>query len=149
MLSLSLYLQCIVMFILGQILYMLWIKVPSLKLKAASANKPFSYAELWKCDAHVILGLNVVGISLFVGLDQALHYKPEAINYLKWLFWVVGAFGCTVGFKYFSRYEKTLMAILDKKSNAFDKTIGTATTVTEVIKKSADLGIDANKPTNT
>lgn len=146
MLSTSLYIQSIFMFILGQVLYLLWIKVPSLKIKAASANKPFSYSDLWECDANVIIGLNVLGISLFIGLDQVLHYKPEAINYLKWLFWLVGAFGCTVGFKYFSRYEKTLISILDKKSNGFDAVMGSATTVKEVIEKAAEQGIDATKP---
>ena len=142
----SLYIQCILMFILGQIIYLLWIKVPSLKHKASSLNKPFSYLELWHCDANVIIGLNVLGISIFIGLDQIIHYRPDAINYLKWCFWLVGAFGCTVGFKYFSRYEKTLLSMIDKKSNAFDADFGLATTVSEVIDRAAEKGIDATKP---
>lgn len=144
--TLTLYLQSIAMFIVGQILYVLWIKVPALKARAASVNKPFEWIELWRCDNHVLIGLNVFAIGLFVGLDEIIHYEPRVINYLKWGFWLVGMFGCTVGFKYLSKYEKMLINLIDKKANAFDQAMGRATTSDEAVRKAAAQGIDATKP---
>ena len=144
--TLSLYIQSIAMFIIGQIVYVFWIKVPALKTRAASVNKPFEWGELWRCDNHVLIGLNVLAIGLFIGLDEIIHYEPRAMNYLKWGFWLMGAFGCTVGFKYFSRYEKTLISLIDKKANAFDQAMGKATTPKEAVEKAAEQGIDATKP---
>lgn len=141
-----LYLQCIAMFILGQVLHLMWIKIPSMKAKARAANKAYYFKEFWSCDWNVIIGTQVLLASLLFGLGELLVWKPDIINHIKWTFWTVGAFASSVGMAKFSQYEKSLMQTLDIKSNIADHFTGGTTTVADTIKKGEEAtGIDVTK----
>lgn len=144
--TLSLYLQCIGMFVLGQGLHLFWNKIPSFKKRAAAANKPYSFKEMWSCDKHIVYGLQLFAASIFVGLDQLIHYKPELIEWTKWFFWLIGAYGSSVAFQKFSQYDKMLTDILDKKANISDIITGGTTTVKDTIEKGNEAtGKDVTK----
>lgn len=127
------------MFIMGQALHLFWNKIPAFKKRASAANKPFSYKEMWQCDGHIIIGLQFLAASIFLGLDQIIHYKPEIIDYTKWLFWLIGAYGSSVAFQKFSQYDGQLTEILSQKANFFDKLSGGSTTVKDTIEKGNEL----------
>lgn len=137
--TLALYLQCGFMFMLGQGLHLFWIKLPSFKEKALAANKPFSYKEWWECDKWLVIGLQLAGISIFMGLDQIFRFKPEIIDYTKWFFWAIGAFGSNLLFQKFSQYAKGQTKIIDLKANIADILTGGTSTVKETLEKGSQV----------
>jgi hypothetical protein len=131
----SLYIQCVAMFILGQAAHLFLIKVPAVKQRCRAANKPFTWKEWWNCDWNVVIGTQIVGALVIIGLDQLLNWKPFILDYVKWFFAGVGAFGSTVAMAKWSQYEKSLNALLDVKSNVADAITGGTTTVKETVEK--------------
>lgn len=145
--TLKLYFIYGIMFLLGQVLHIYWIKIPNSKLRAAMANKPFSYKEWWDCDKNLIIGLNILGMTLLIGLDQLIVFAPDWVNKLKWGFWLVGTFGSTVGYKFYKGYDSGTMKLMDIKSNIADIVTGGATNVRDAIEKgTAATGADVTKP---
>src|SRR5437762_13515301 len=94
--TLSLYLQCVAMFILGQALHLFLIKVPQIKTQSRAVGKPFAWKSWWNCDWNIIIATQIIGALFIVGLDQFLNWKPEVLNYVKWFFAGLGAFGSTI-----------------------------------------------------
>lgn len=145
--SIYLYVQCGIMFLLGEGIYLFWIKFPSFKEKAASINKPFKYSEWWDCDKNLIIGLNLLAVSLFFGLDQLLHFKPAIMDYTKWFFWLIGYTGCNIVFNKMSQFAKGQLKLGDIKSNIADLLTGGTTTVAETIQKGNEVtNQDVTKP---
>lgn len=141
----SLYLQCVLMAVIGQALQVLLIKVPSLKDKCRAANKPFTWGAWWSCDWNVVVATGLIIAAFILGLDQFLHWKPAVIDWVKWFFLGVGAFGSTIAMAKFSQYEKDLMTLLSVKSNVADSVIGTSTSTGEAKTKAEENGIDPGK----
>jgi hypothetical protein len=123
------------MMILGQMAHLFLLKIPAVKDRCRAANKPFTWREWWNCDWNVVIGTLVIGALFIIGLDQFLNWKPQVLNYVKWFFAGIGAFGSTAAMAYFSKYEKQLMALLDVKSNVSDAVTGGTITVRETIEK--------------
>lgn len=123
--TLSLYMQSVAMFILGQLLQLFWLKIPSLKKRAKAANYKFSASEYWKEDWYLIIGTQVAGAMAIIGLDQIVHWKPDVLEYVKWFFGGFGAFGSSVVLSKLSSYEKTLSGIIDVKTNISDSVMAT------------------------
>jgi hypothetical protein len=119
--TLSLYLQCVLMFVLGQAAHLFLVKVPAVKERCRVANKPFAWKEWWRCDWNVIIGTQIIGALLIVGLDQFLHWKPQVLDYVKWFFAAVGAFGSTVAMAKMSQFEKSLNNVIDIKTDIADE----------------------------
>lgn len=118
--TLWLYTQCVIMFILGQALHVFLIKVPAVKERCRAANKPFSWGEWWGCDWNIIIATAIIGAMLILGLDQLLNWKPAILAYVKWFFGGFGAFGSTIALSKFSQFEKSLVKVIDLKSNIAD-----------------------------
>jgi hypothetical protein len=132
--------------LLGQMLHILWVKIPSLKKKSKETGKPWSLKEWLSEDWNITLGVFVVVMTLFFVLDQILHFKPEVADYTKLVFWGVGAFGSSVGFAKFSSYEAELGKLVDVKANIADLTIGLTTKSAEAIAKGTRaLGTDVTQ----
>jgi hypothetical protein len=143
------YLICGVMFMLGQGVHIFWSKIPSFKKLARAANKRFSYSEWWSCDRDLVIGLNLIGASLFLGIDQLIGFAPDWIDKLKWFFWLFGTFGSTIGFRFYSRYDQGTVKLLDLKSNLADTITGGTTTVQDTIDKGMEMtGKDISKAPN-
>jgi|GEM_PF-2447863 len=143
------YLLCILMSLLGQGLHLFLIKIPALKTRSSAANKPFSMKDFWNCDWNIIVGTQIVIAMATIGIDEILKWKPEIVEYIKWFFAAIGAFGSTVAMALLSKYEKGLMKLLDIKANIADAVTGGTTTVQETIDKgSFQTGVDVStKPT--
>jgi hypothetical protein len=123
------------MAILGQFLQLLLVKIPMIKRKCNAANKNFSWVDWWNCDWHIVIGTMVLVALLIVGLDEFLNWKPNVLEYIKWFFAGIGAFGSTVTMAYLSKYESQIMALLDIKSNVSDAVTGGTNTVKETVEK--------------
>lgn len=144
-LTLADYAWSCVMFLLGQILHLMWVKIPSIKKKAAANNKKFLFDEWLAEDWNLIIGLNVFAMMLFIGLDQILHFKPEIIDYVRWFFAFIGSTGSSIAMRY-SKYDGNLLKMLDIKSNIAGAIIGETQSVQETIDKgSAATGQDMTK----
>jgi len=146
MLKITDYAFCELMFILGQLIHIFWIKIPSAKEKATAAGKKFSYAEWWSCDSTLIIGLNLIGISLLVGLDQIVGIAPSWMDKMKWVFWLVGTFGSSIGYRFYKGYDSGALKLGDIKANLADLITGGTHTVQETIDKAKAMGYDI-KPT--
>lgn len=118
--TLSLYLQCVLMLLLGQALQILLIKIPSIKERCRAANKPFSWAEWWGCDWNVVIATGLLGAICIVGLDELTKWKPEILNVVKWFFAAVGAVGSSVALSKWSQFEKSLNTVIDRKTDIAD-----------------------------
>lgn len=123
--TLSLYLQCVAMFICGQLLQLFWLKIPSLKKRAKAANFKFSPSDYWKEEWYLIIGTEILGAMLIIGLDQFIHWKPEVLDYIKWFFGAIGAFGSSVVLSKLSSYEKKLTEVINIKTDHSDSVIDT------------------------
>ncbi len=135
MLTLQLYLQCGAMFIGGQILALMFITVPDLRKKSRLANKEFSLNVWWTSDWNIIIGTQVIGIMLFIGLDQLISWKPWILPQIKWIVAGLGAFGTPIIQAKFSPFAKGLSSLLDIKSNAADILLGKSNTAAQVASK--------------
>jgi hypothetical protein len=145
--STSTYVICFITYLLGQAIHLFWIKIPNIKKRAIAANKKYIFAEFWMSDWNVIIGTNIFGVMLILGLGELLNIKPEIFEYIKWFFFFAGAFGSTVVMAKFSTYEKELINILDIKSNIADVFTGGTTTSKETLERGNQVtGKDVSKP---
>ncbi len=114
------------MFLCGQALYLLFIKIPAARKRAESLNKDFSISEYWKKDWNLIIGMPVVAAMLILGLQELVHWKPEVLSYIRWFFGFVGMGGSSFIIGKYSSYEKLLNRIGDIKSDISDSIPGVA-----------------------
>lgn len=119
----SLYIQCVAMFILGQLLQLFWMKIPSVKKRAKAANYKFSWKEYWAEDWTLVIGTNILGAMIVFGLDQLVHWKPYILEYVKWFFAGIGYFASSAVLSKLSSYEKVLTNVIDIKTDIADKKI--------------------------
>lgn len=115
-----LYIQCVLMFILGQAVHLFLVKVPAVKERCRVANKPFTWGEWWNCDWNVIIGTQIIGGLIILGLDEIVTWKPDVLTYVKWFFAGMGAFGSTIAMAKFSQFEKSLNTVIDIKTDKAD-----------------------------
>jgi hypothetical protein len=115
-----LYVQCFAMFFLGQAASLFGVKIPSLKKQAKLGNAQFIWKDWWASDWNLVIFTNIVGVMVLIGLSEFLKWKPGAIDYIRWLFAAVGAFGNTVVLAKFSQYGKYLDSVIDVKTNIAD-----------------------------
>lgn len=115
-----LYIQCVLMFIGGQAIHLFLIKVPAIKTRCTAANKPFKWSEWWGADWNIIIGTQIIGALIILGLDEIIYWKPNVLDYVKWFFAGMGAFGSTIAMAKFSQFEKTLNSVIDLKTDIAD-----------------------------
>jgi len=141
----TLYWFCVLMYIMGNALCLFWITIPALKEKCRIANKTFTWKEWWGCDRHLVYGNLIFGAALVVGLDEIVNWKPAAIYYLKWVFFLVGAFGTQIAQEKWGQFKKVISKLIDVKTNLADSITGGTTTVQETIEKAKETtGMDIN-----
>jgi hypothetical protein len=119
--TLSLYLQCVAMFILGQAIDLFLFKIPEIRNLYAKANEEFSWNKYWRSDWNTIIGTQLIGAVLIIGLDQLTHWKPGIVDYTKWFFAGFGAWGSSIVVAKGSAAKKYIMNIIDNKTNIADK----------------------------
>ena len=118
--TLSIYIQCVIMLILGQALQVFIIKIPDIKSRAKLANQQFIWKDWWASDWNLVIGTAILGAIVIVGLDQLIHWKPEILEYVKWFFAGLGFFGSTVVMAKYSQYSKYFNQVIDVKTNIAD-----------------------------
>ena len=109
--------QCIAMFVCGQALYLLFIKIPAARTRAEKLNKDFTLKEYWSKDWNLIVGMPVVAAMLILGLQELVHWKAELLEYIRWFFGFVGMGGSSFIIGKYSSYEKMLNRIMDIQSD--------------------------------
>jgi hypothetical protein len=121
--SLTLYLQCFVIALLGGLLQTSF-KMRSLQIKAKLANLEFSIKQYLK-DDWIVIGGNLITIFLCLFfVDEILNIKPEAIDYLKLGFAFVGYTGSDILNRVFSVANKKLNSAIDYKTTIADEATG-------------------------
>jgi len=144
----QLYWFCVAMYIGGQLLMLFWFTIPQLKEKCRIANKTFTWAEWWSCDWNLVIGNMVFGAVAIMGLDEFINWKPDVLNYIKYFFAVLGAFGPTIVQEKWGSFKKGITKLLDVKANISDAMVGKTTTVASAVEKGNELtGMDVTKPT--
>ena len=135
------------MSILGQVSHLAFVKIPSLRRTASAANKAFYIKEWWNCDWNLIIGLQAFIIAVFLGLDEIMHFKPEMLEYTKWMFFFVGFGGSSAIMSWLSKYAPGVMNLISVKSNTFDVQAGKViTNANEAIEKGKEItGEDVSK----
>lgn len=116
----SLYIQCVVMFILGQALQIFLIKVPALKTQAKISNAEFIWKDWWSADWQTVVATSILGAMAIIGLDEISHWNSVIIEYVKWFFAAIGAFGSNVALAKWSSYTKFFNGVIDTKTNIAD-----------------------------
>lgn len=122
--TLSLYLQCGLMYIIGQALHLFVFKIPAAKARAANGNIEFSFKQYWNSDWHLIIANQLMGVMVLIGLDQLIHFRPDIMNYIKWFFAAVGYMGSSAILSKFSQYEKAIQGVIDIKTNLLNREQG-------------------------
>lgn len=141
------YAICVAMFILGQAAHLFLIKIPAVKARCNAANKIFYFKEWFNCDWNIIIGTQVIGALVLLGLKEVITWKPGVIEYVRWFFAGIGAFGSTIAMAKGSQFEKSLTGLLSMKSNVSDTVTGGTHTVNETIQKgTAATGQDVTQP---
>lgn len=128
------YFFCVLMYLLGQALYLFLFTVPSLKEKCRIANKPFSWGDWWTCDWNIIVANFILAAMLTIGLKEFITWKPGVMDYIKWFFGGAGMLGTSLVQEKFGQFRKSINTLLDVKSNISDAITGTATTVKEAVE---------------
>ena len=118
--TLSLYLQCVAMLILGQMLQLFLIKIPDIKKNAKIANATFVWKDWWASDWNLVVGTTVLGAIAIMGLNEIVQWKPEILEYVKWFFAAIGAFGSNVVMAKWSKYQAYFDGVIDTKTNIAD-----------------------------
>lgn len=126
------------MFIGGQGLHLFLVKIPSIKKRASAVSRPFVWSDWWSCDWNIIIATQIIGGMSIIGLDELVNWKPEILEYVRWFFAGIGAFGSTVAMAKFSSYEKTLTNLIDVKASVSDALTGGTTTVQDTINKGSE-----------
>lgn len=132
------YALCVAMFILGQAAHLFLIKIPAVKARCRAANKSFYFKEWWSCDWNIIIGTQVIGALVLLGLKELVTWRPGVIEYVRWFFAGIGAFGSTIAMAKGSQFEKSLTGLLSVKSNVSDAVTGGTETVQETIVRGSD-----------
>lgn len=149
--SITDYFVCVVMYLLGQALYLFLFTVPGLKTKCRIANKNFSWAEWWSCDWNIVIANFIIAAMLILGLKEFLAWKPGVLDYIKWFFGGAGMLGTSLVQQKFGQFSKSINSLLDIKANVSDVLTGGTETVKETIEKGTEAtGQDVStKNTNT
>lgn len=141
------YIFCVAMFILGQAADLFLFKIPDLRKTSRALNKTFYLKQWWNCDWNIIIGTQVIGALCIFGIDELVHWKPGILEYVKWFFAAVGAFGSEIAMTKGSQFKKQLTALTDVKASVSDAVTGGTETVHETIEKGEQAtGIEI-KPT--
>lgn len=122
--TLSLYIQCVAMYLLGQAVDLFLLKIPELRTLYRKANEDFCWKKYWQTDWNVIIGTQVVGAMLILGLNELTQWKPQILDYIKWFFGGVGAVGSSIIVSRWSQAKKYIMNVIDNKTNIADKVTG-------------------------
>lgn len=120
LLTFWLYAQCVLMFLLGQAVDLLLIKIPELRKLWSKSNEAFSWKKYWNSDWNVIIGTFALGAMLFLGLDQIIKFKPWVLDWVKWICGGAGFMMSSIIVSRASRAKKFIMSIIDKKTNIAD-----------------------------
>lgn len=106
--------------VLGILLHILAVKIPSIKAKSKVANLQFKLKDYLNDDWPAMLASLVsVGI-MIVGLNELLQLRPELTRYVRWLFIFVGFTGSSIIQAGLSVANQKIMKIIDYKTNVAD-----------------------------
>jgi hypothetical protein len=140
------YIICVAMFILGQAAHLFLVKIPAIKKRCIATNKTFYFKEWLSQDWNVIVGTQVIGALFLLGLKEFITWRPGAIEYVRWFFAGIGAFGSTIAMAKASQYEKLVIGLIDIKANVSDAVTGGTSTVGQTIQRAEEINLDV-KPT--
>lgn len=106
--------------LLGVAFHILAIKAPAVKKRTESANLPFKLIDYLKDDILAIsASVITVVIAVFL-LDEIIGYNPSFIRYVKFGFVFVGYTGSSLLISILGKFDKSVSAVVDTKTNIAD-----------------------------
>lgn len=115
----QMYALYVALFILGQVLTIFWWDIPEVQKLAKVANEEFNWQEYWRKSWNMIIGLEVLGIMVFLVLDQIIHWRPQLMDKLWWMSGIFGIMGTAIGSR-FGVYRNKILNIMDHKTDIAD-----------------------------
>jgi len=116
----KLYILCMLLGLLGVAFHILAIKAPAVKKRTESANLPFKLIDYLKDDILAIsASVITVVIAVFL-LDEIIGYNPSFIRYVKFGFVFVGYTGSSLLISILGKFDKSVSAVVDTKTNIAD-----------------------------
>jgi len=117
--SISLYLQCFVVALVGMALQTT-LKIKGLQDKAVAANVQFKISDYFKKDWLSILAAILTIILFLLFVDNILKWRPGIVDYAKIGFAFVGWTGGDAASRLFGVVDKKINQIINDKSNQAD-----------------------------
>lgn len=116
----KLYSLCTLLGILGVAFHIFAIKAPQAKVRAEAANLSFSFGNYLRSDILAIIASVITVIIMVFLLDEIIGYNPYFIRYVKFGFVFVGYTGSSLLVTLLGRFDKTVTAVVDQKTNLAD-----------------------------
>lgn len=120
------FLQCFVAGLIGMLLQVFLVKLPSLQLRYKTANERLTLGAFLQAEWITLCGSALTILAIVYCLDEVLGLKPDLVKVIKWLFVFVGFTGSSIIMAMFSRTAKVLNGIVDEKTNVADGKGGSA-----------------------
>lgn len=114
------FLQCAIAGIIGMLLQVFLVKLPSLQLRYAKANEKLTIGRFIQDEWVTLIGSVLTILAIVYCLDEVLNLQPDLVKVIKWLFIFVGFTGSSIIMALFSKTAKTLNGIIDVKTNELD-----------------------------
>lgn len=115
----NLFLQCVGCGFLG-ILFHILLKIKALKRRSKAANIKFSYAEFIS-DECITIAISAVSVVIFIIiLPELINYREWVQDWVRFMFVSVGFMGSSILQSFFSKTEKNLLDVIDKKTDIAD-----------------------------
>lgn len=116
----QLYIMCLLSGLLGIAFHVFAIKIPSVKVRAKSANMPFSIGAYLKDDLTAIIA-SIITVAIFVvAIDEIVGYNPSLIRFIKFGFAFVGYTGSSLLILAFGKFGGKINDIVDAKTDIAD-----------------------------
>jgi archaellum biogenesis protein FlaJ (TadC family) len=130
----QLYLTCFIVAFVGMLLHAV-LKLKSLQDKARIANVAFKPKQYFVQDwlSHTASLLTIVMFLIFT--DNILHWKPQAIGFLKIGYAFIGYTGSDIASRLFGVVNKKINTAIDYKTTVADATTGDLDAPTAMPKK--------------
>lgn len=115
----NLFLQCVGCGFIG-ILFHILLKIKALKKRSKAANINFSYVEFIS-EESITIAISAVAVVIFIiVLPELINYRSWIQDWVRFLFVFVGFTGSSILQSFFSKTEKNLLDVIDKKTNIAD-----------------------------
>lgn len=114
------YLFCFACGIIGVLLHIFALKIPSAKERSKTANLPFSIKSYLSDDYPAIIASIITVIGCVMVVDEIIGYNPSFMRFIKFGFIFIGYTGSSILISAFGKFDKGINAVVDVKTDKAD-----------------------------